>query len=126
MAKSNKAIGTQVEKEFAYKMHRAGWWVHLLADKIHGQPFDCIMSNHGVTWFLDIKNVQHGDTFSLARIEENQINAMVMLWQTGARTVGFAIKFEDGWYILKLEQINFNTKYATKSEMKRLEEIFTF
>jgi hypothetical protein len=84
------------------------------------------MSNHGVTWFIDIKNVQHGDLFSLSRIEENQTNAMMMLWNTGARTIGFAIKFNDGWYILKIGQINFNNTTVNKSEMKRLEEIFTF
>jgi len=124
-SENNKIIGNHAEKEFAQKMHKAGWWVHLLADKIHGQPFDCVMSNHGVTWFLDIKNVAHGDTFNLSRIEDNQFNAMMMLWNTGARTIGFAIKFDDGWYILKLEKINFNETSIHKTKMQRLEDLFT-
>jgi hypothetical protein len=123
---SNKALGNTVEKEFAQKMHKAGWWVHMLADKIHGQPLDCIMTNMGVTWFLDIKNVANGDKFDLSRIEDNQINSMIMLWNTGIRTVGFAIKFNDGWYLATLDKINFNDKSINKTNMKKLEEVFTF
>lgn len=122
---NNKTLGNTVEKEFAQKMHKAGWWVHLLADKIHGQPLDCIMTNHGVTWFLDIKNVKSGETFDLSRIEDNQMNSMIMLWNTGIRTVGFAIKFDDGWYILVLNKINFNEKQISKQAMRKIEDVFT-
>lgn len=122
---NNKKLGNTVEKEFAQKMHKAGWWVHLLADKIHGQPLDCIMTNHGVTWFIDIKNVKSGETFDLSRIENNQMNSMIMLWNTGIRTVGFAIKFDDGWYILVLNKINFNEKQINKQVMRKIEDVFT-
>lgn len=122
---NNKTLGNTVEKEFAQKMHKAGWWVHLLADKIHGQPLDCIMTNHGVTWFLDIKNVKSGEMFDLSRIEDNQMNSMIMLWNTGIRTVGFAIKFDDGWYILVLNKINFNEKQINKQAMRKIEDVFT-
>jgi Holliday junction resolvase len=122
---NNKKLGNTVEKEFAQKMHKAGWWVHLLADKIHGQPLDCIMTNHGVTWFIDIKNVKSGETFDLSRIEDNQMNSMIMLWNTGIRTVGFAIKFDDGWYILVLNKINFNEKQINKQVMRKIEDVFT-
>lgn len=122
---NNKTLGNTVEKEFAQKMHKSGWWVHLLADKIHGQPLDCIMTNHGVTWFLDIKNVKSGETFDLSRIEDNQMNSMIMLWNTGIRTVGFAIKFDDGWYILLLNKINFNEKQINKQAMRKIEDVFT-
>jgi hypothetical protein len=123
---NNKTLGNAVEKEFAQKMHKAGWWVHLLADKVHGQPFDCIMSNHNITWFLDVKNVANGDKFDLSRIEDNQMNSMIMLWNTGARTIGFVIKFVDGWYLVTLDKINFNDKSINKTNMKKLEEVFTF
>jgi hypothetical protein len=53
------------------------------------------------------------------------MNSMIMLWNTGARTIGFAIKFDNGWYLLTLDKINFNDKSINKVNMKKLEDVFT-
>ena len=78
--KSNvKKIGNQKEKDFANLMFDKGWWVHILNDKVNGQPFDIIMAKNNVVWFLDVKNVSGKSYFLHNRIEPNQKSAMKKL-----------------------------------------------
>ena len=71
--KSNvKKIGNQTEKDFANLMFNKGWWVHILNDKVNGQPFDIIMAKNSAVWFLDVKNVSGKNYFLHNRIEPNQ------------------------------------------------------
>lgn len=113
---SIKSLGNRVEKEFATHMYDRGWWVHLLNDKVNGQPFDVIMAKDESVWFLDVKNVQDKDYFLHSRIEDNQINSMKMLINRGMINVGFVIKFNDGWYLLKYINIDFDANKTYKKD----------
>jgi hypothetical protein len=115
-----KKIGNQVEKEFATLMYAKGWWVHLLNDKVNGQPLDAIMAKDEVVWFLDIKNVSDKDYFLHSRIEPNQHTTMKMLLNRGMKNVGFAIKFDDGWFLLYYKDINFDEKKTYKNRLIEL------
>lgn len=119
---SNKKIGNTTERMFAGLMHKEGWWVHIVKDKLNGQPFDIIMSKNNVTWFMDIKHVKEGqDYFPIDRIEENQRNAMKLLETCGTDKTGFIFYFEsDGWFMIQNNAIDYERKRIHKSEMKRL------
>lgn len=118
---SQKKLGNATEREFATHMFNRGWWVHIFADKINGQPFDIVMSKDNTVWFLDAKHVQDKDYFLHSRIEENQKNAFTMLVNRGTTQCGFAIKFEnDGWYLLKFNEIDFTQNKTHKSQMTKL------
>ncbi len=119
---TNKKIGNTTERTFANLMHKEGWWVHLIKDKLNGQPFDLIMSKHNVTWFMDIKHVKEGqDYLPTSRIEDNQRNAMKMLEESGTDKTGFIVYFEgDGWFMIQNQNVRYETNRITKAEMKRL------
>jgi len=117
---SNKKAGNKAEKDFARFMYNKGWWVHIVADKVVGQPFDVIMSKNNKIWLLDVKNVQDKDYFLHSRIEENQHNAFKMLIKRGTNNCGFAVQFNDGWYYMSYELMNFNNKRTSKTEMIKL------
>jgi Holliday junction resolvase len=119
---TNKKIGNTTERTIATLMHKEGWWVHLIKDKVNGQPFDMIMSKNNVTWFLDIKHIKAGqDYLPTSRIEDNQRNAMKMLEGSGTDTTGFIIYFEDdGWFMIDNKNVRYESNRINKSEMKRL------
>jgi len=114
---SNKKAGNDAEREFARLMFEKGYWVHIFADKVVGQPLDVVMSKDNMVWFVDVKNIQDKDYFLHSRIEENQHNAMKMLIKRGTTNVGFACKFNDGWYLLKYNSIDFTQKKTNKRYM---------
>jgi Holliday junction resolvase len=117
---SNKKIGNNAERAFAALMFNHGWWVHLFATKVVGQPFDCVCANQGVVWFVDVKNVDDKDYLAHSRIEENQHNSMKMLFNRGFRTLGFVCLFDDGWYLLKYQDIDFSANKTYKNKMTKL------
>lgn len=117
---NNKLVGTTVERAFASLMFQSGWWVHIFATKVVGQPFDCIAANQGVVWFLDVKNVDKEDYLLHSRIEANQKNSMMMLANRGFKTIGFVCLFDDGWYLLRFADIEWIQKKTNKSKMEKL------
>ena len=118
----NKTLGTSVERAFAGLMFRSGWWVHLFATKAVGQPFDCICAYQGVVWFVDVKNIDGKDHLLHSRIEANQKNAMTMLKNRGFKTLGFVCLFDDGWYLLRFQDIDFTQTKKYKDKMEKLNE----
>lgn len=120
---NNKTIGNQVERAFATLMHNEGWWVHIFATKVVGQPFDVIAANQGIVWFVDVKNVQDGDALLHSRMEANQINAMKMLQKRAFKTIGFVCLFDDGWYLLLFDDIDFTRSKTTKDKMKKIVDV---
>lgn len=118
---SQKKIGNKAEKDFAKLMFNRGWWVHIFADKVTGQPFDIVMAKNNTAWFLDVKHVKDKDYLLHSRIEENQKNAFTMLMNRGSSNCGFAVKFSEfGWYFLRYRDINFNRKLTPRDKMKRI------
>ena len=101
-------------------MYEKGWWVHIFADKVNGQPFDLVMSKDNTVWFLDIKHVQDKDYLLHSRMEENQINAFTMLLKRNTNQCGFAVKFHDGWYLLRFQDVDLTQRRSTKEKMTDL------
>ena len=89
---SNKATGTQFERELAQALAEHGFWVHRFQDNQNGQPCDIIAARSGNTYLIDCKDCQE-DFFRLSRMEENQINAMKFFELTGNGSGKFAIRF---------------------------------
>ncbi|WP_347136432.1 hypothetical protein [[Clostridium] symbiosum] len=92
---SNKAAGTKFEREFAGVLAKNWFWVHLFQDNKNGQPCDVIAAKNGRTYLIDCKNCET-DHFIMGRIEENQMNAMILFSMTGNLVGMFAIRFPDG------------------------------
>jgi len=117
-----KKIGNDVEREFIDLAYKKGWWVHLFASKVNGQPFDIVMAKNGKVWFLDVKSVQGKNYFLHSRIEENQKNAMTMLYNRHIDNVGFVIKFDDEWRFLRFSKIDWNGSRTLKRDTQPLFE----
>jgi hypothetical protein len=120
MYNTQKKLGNSTEKEFASLMYSLGWWVHIFADKVNGQPFDIVMSRNNMVWFLDAKHVQDKDYFLHSRIEDNQHNAFKMLINRGTTQCGFVCKFSDGWRLLKYQDIDHTKSKTHKDDMRQL------
>lgn len=93
MKMSNKAAGTQFEKEFADRLAAEGFWVHRFQDNKNGQPCDVIAARNGEAYLFDCKDCQK-DVFELRRVEENQYNAMLLFRMTGNSRGMFAVRFQ--------------------------------
>ena len=95
MVKSNKANGNAFEREFCKILADHGFWAHNMAQNQQGQPADVIAIKGDITLLADCKVVS-GDSFSLSRMEDNQISSM-RLWMQRCHTIPqFAIRLPNG------------------------------
>ena len=93
---SNRSIGNAFEREFAQTLASYGFWVHLLAQNSSGQPADIIAARNGKPYLIDCK-VCERDWFRFDRIEDNQVFAMQMWFETAHNSHGwFALKLSNG------------------------------
>ena len=90
---SNKSSGNAFERDLAQYMARKGYWAHIFQDNRNGQPFDIVLAKDGDVQVGDCK-VCERDTFSLSRMEPNQISAMTYWMECGNK---------DPWYFILLE-----------------------
>lgn len=122
-----KKLGNKVEREFCIEMYKRGWWCTILADKINGQPFDCILVKDKKPLFVDVKNVENGDYFLTSRIEDNQFNAFRMLCERGNDgCCFFACKFDGEFYMLEFTPIIKDVKKIHKDSMVKLEDFLRY
>lgn len=89
---SNKATGTQFERELASILAQYSFWVHIFQDNHNGQPCDVIAARNGHTYLFDCKDCQ-GNFFRLDRMEENQCSAMKLFELTGNGSGKFVVRF---------------------------------
>lgn len=92
---SNKKTGNDFEAEFAKLLANKGFWVYNTINKAGGQPADIIAAICGRAFLIDCK-VCEKDNFRLDRVEENQINSMLLFNQCENAHTYFAFKFSDG------------------------------
>ena len=71
---SNKAIGSEFEKEMAEILAKNGFWVHFIVPDARGaQPFDIIAVKDKKAFAIECKTLVFGRRyFSVERLEENQ------------------------------------------------------
>lgn len=102
---SNKSTGTRFEREFAEILAEHWFWVHIFQDNKNGQPCDVIAVKNGEAYLFDCKDCQ-SDVFPFSRIEENQLNAMILFSMMGNKVGMFAIRFPGGQvYLLPYTKI---------------------
>lgn len=101
----NKSTGTKFEREFAERLAKRWFWVHIFQDNRNGQPCDVIAAKDGHTYLFDCKHCEEG-FFLLSRMEENQHNAMRLFDMTGNGKGMLAIRFPDGGiYLVEYDKI---------------------
>lgn len=121
---NQKKIGNTAEKIFCERLSEKGYWCHLLADKINGQPFDVIAIKDNAPFCFDVKNCRQY-RFPFERIEPNQRTSMEYVSQKGkCYFVGFALFYQDKFYWLSYDKVKKMEKVGAKSvNLEVLKEI---
>jgi Holliday junction resolvase len=96
---NNKALGNSFEQELCEKLFEHGFWVHCMAMNKAGQPADIIAVKNKKAYLIDAK-VCSDNTFPLSRVEENQDLAMELWKECGNGLGWFALKTDNGIYML--------------------------
>lgn len=104
MSKSNRAVGNAFEQELCEKLFEYGFWSHNMTQNNSGQPADVIAVKNKVAHLIDAKDCS-SKGFDLRRIEENQITAMQLWSECGNGQAWFALKVDDGVYMLSYSSI---------------------
>ena len=116
-----------METDFAKLAYSHGYWVHLFATKIVGQPCDAVIVKDNIAWFLDVKHVADKDYFLHSRIEVNQMNVFEMLSKRNFNNIGFIIYFSkfDTWNYLPYSKLDKSAKKTHYTATLSIEHIFS-
>lgn len=91
-----KKIGNNCEKVCCKILAEKGYWVHLIAYNINGQPCDIIAAKCGVSALIDVKHC-NTNSFSFSHIQPNQHSTFTMAQEKDIKC-GFAIYNDEfGW-----------------------------
>lgn len=102
---NNKALGTKWEKDFCKWLASKGWWVHFITPAPDGgQPFDVIAVRNGKALAIDCKTSAK-PTFSLNRLELNQIMSFNKWLKCGNLMPVVAVKYQDNLYLIKYDEL---------------------
>lgn len=93
MANNNKKIGNNTETLILNKLKEAGYWCHLFAYNVYGQPCDIIALKDNVSFLIDAKHCST-DRFNFGNIEPNQLTCFAYARHCGVKHLGFAVFFE--------------------------------
>lgn len=97
---SNKSIGTAFEYEFCDMLAEHGYWAHRITPDIRGaQPFDIIAAKNGVPLAVDCKTCV-ANSFSMNRLEDNQIMAFELWLKCGNGEPFVAVKHKEKVYLI--------------------------
>lgn len=99
---NNKQLGTEFEREVVGKLSREGYWAHFISPDNRGaQPFDIIAVKDGVAIVGDCKTCK-AKSFSVTRLEDNQIMAFQKWESCGNRfpTPLIFVKHDEKIYII--------------------------
>lgn len=112
---SNKSSGNRAEEEFAKLLSGQGYWVHRLADRVNGQPFDIIAVKDNRAIAFDCKECESG-RFEFRRIEPNQETAMKLWNACGNGDVGFAMRAPTGkWFYIPYSECAYLRERGSRS-----------
>lgn len=102
---NNKKIGNEFEHEMCEKLASAGYWVHFITPDARGaQPFDIIAVKAGQVLAIDCKTCVAG-SFSMSRLENNQIMAFDKWVACGNESPLIAVKHAGGIYIIPYNRL---------------------
>lgn len=97
---NNKKLGTAFEKRFCELLASRGYWVHFITPDNRGaQPFDIIAVKAGEAYAYDCKTCV-SDTFSIDRLEDNQIMAFERWIACGNTNPNLAVLHNDKIYLV--------------------------
>lgn len=92
---NNKQLGTAFERELVEELRRKGFWVHFISPNSAGaQPFDVIAVKDGRAIAGDCKTSVRR-TFSIDRLEDNQVLAFQRWLDCGNDSPLIFIKYRD-------------------------------
>lgn len=95
-----KKIGTDFEREFCKALADNGFWVHFITpDRTGSQPFDIIAVRYGIAYVFDCKTCE-ASTFTVKRLEDNQIMAFDKWLECGNENAYIAIKHKGNVYLV--------------------------
>ncbi len=119
---SNKKLGNSFEDEFTKLLSSHGWWALNIGGNALGQPADVIAVKNTVAQLIDCK-VCSKNRFELSRVEPNQELSMSLWHDTNNGTAWFALKIDDGIYMLSFEKVKLylanGVKSLNKEEIKK-------
>lgn len=97
---NNKKLGTEFEEDMVEWFAKNGYWAHFLSpDKRGAQPFDIVAARNGETVVGDCKTCSR-NTFSISRLEDNQISAFERWIACGNSSPYVFVKYRDAvWFI---------------------------
>ena len=105
---SNKKLGTDFENEFCDMLAKKGYWVHFLTpDKRGAQPFDVIAAKNNQPFVFDCKTSSK-KTFSISRLEDNQILAFDRWIARGNSVPYIAVKYNESVYLIPYLELVFS------------------
>lgn len=98
---NNKKIGNEFEIEFCQLMAADGYWVHFISPDNRGaQPFDVIAAKDGKPIAVDCKTCV-AKSFSINRLEQNQISAFELWLKCGNGDPWVAVKHKGEVYLFR-------------------------
>lgn len=102
---NNKKLGTQWEKDFCDMLASQGYWVHFMTPDNRGaQPFDVIAVKAGEAYAYDCKTCA-SDTFSIDRLEDNQVMAFEKWIRCGNTNPNIAVLHDNKIYLIEYAQL---------------------
>lgn len=90
---NNKKIGNNTESLVLNSLKQNGYWCHLFAYNVYGQPCDIIALKNDTSFLIDAKHCST-DRFNFGNIEPNQLTCFAYARQCGVKNLGFAVFFE--------------------------------
>lgn len=117
-----KKIGTDFEREFCQTLADNGFWVHFITpDRTGSQPFDVIAAKNDIVYAFDCKTCE-ASTFTVKRLEDNQIMAFDKWLECGNTNAYIAIKHKGNVYlvpyivIIAMKSVRISEAYMMKLE----------
>lgn len=122
---NNKKIGSDFEQEFCKILADNGFWVHFITpDRTGSQPFDVTAAKNGIAYAFDCKTCE-APTFSVNRLENNQIMAFDKWLMCGNENAYIAIKHNGNVYLVPyITIIAMKSVKISEVYMMKLEEFF--
>lgn len=115
---NNKRLGTAFEREFCELLAKKGYWVHFITPDNRGaQPFDVVAAKGGRAFAFDCKTCA-SDTFSIDRLEDNQMAAFERWMACGNMDPYIAIKHRDGIYLVFYSVLKHKHRIKVKEALR--------